>query len=261
MSPVRPKVQVVGRRLEAEDYRLRDFLTRTAQPYDWLEAGSVEADELLDRVGLAGAELPVARRGGRHRAHRRERRDDRARVGRLPAGEARALRLRRGRRRSGGPRGRGVRGVRRAVDARVRRRRAGRPVVVHGQDRELLRLPRRHRRRRARAARRPAGGAVRRRADLPARGAGQQAQRTRRAGRAVLRATAPRSPRLSCSPPREWSGGVSRSTASTSCSAAACTTARVAARRRSARDRAWSSSAPGTPPARPSSTSRTRPRA
>ena len=59
MSPVRPKVQVVGRRMEAKDYRLRDFLTRTAQPYDWLEAGSDEADELLDRHGLGNAELPV----------------------------------------------------------------------------------------------------------------------------------------------------------------------------------------------------------
>src|SRR6059058_2028417 len=59
MSPARPKVQVVGRRMEAKDYRLRDFLTRTAQPYDWLEAGSVEADELLERHGLGDAELPV----------------------------------------------------------------------------------------------------------------------------------------------------------------------------------------------------------
>src|SRR4051812_33908913 len=59
MSPVRPKVQVVGRRLEAGDYRVRDFLTRTAQPYDWLEAGSVEANELLERAGLGDPELPV----------------------------------------------------------------------------------------------------------------------------------------------------------------------------------------------------------
>jgi thioredoxin reductase (NADPH) len=59
MSPVRPKVEVVGRRMETEDYRLRDFLTRTAQPYDWLEAGSVEAHELLERHGLGDAERPV----------------------------------------------------------------------------------------------------------------------------------------------------------------------------------------------------------
>jgi thioredoxin reductase (NADPH) len=59
MSPVRPTVQVVGRRLDAEHYRLRDFLTRTAQPYEWHEAGSAEADQLLGSLGLAGATLPV----------------------------------------------------------------------------------------------------------------------------------------------------------------------------------------------------------
>jgi thioredoxin reductase (NADPH) len=59
VSPVRPTVQVVGRRLESEHYRLRDFLTRSAQPYDWHEAGSAEADLLLGRLGLVGAELPV----------------------------------------------------------------------------------------------------------------------------------------------------------------------------------------------------------
>ena len=57
--PVRPKVTVVGRRLAAEDHRLRDFLTRTAQPYDWFEAGSPAADDLLAARGLAGAELPI----------------------------------------------------------------------------------------------------------------------------------------------------------------------------------------------------------
>src|SRR5881398_21423 len=59
MSPVRPTVQVVGRRMDAEHYRLRDFLTRTAQPYQWHEAGSAEADALLATVGLLDAPLPV----------------------------------------------------------------------------------------------------------------------------------------------------------------------------------------------------------
>src|SRR2546423_6449529 len=59
MSPVRPTVQVVGRRMDAEHYRLRDFLTRTAQPYEWHEAGSAEADALLERLGLRDAPLPV----------------------------------------------------------------------------------------------------------------------------------------------------------------------------------------------------------
>src|SRR5206468_7653870 len=59
MSPVCPTVQVVGRRMDAEDYRLRDFLTRTAQPYEWKEAGSAEADVLLASLGLTDATLPV----------------------------------------------------------------------------------------------------------------------------------------------------------------------------------------------------------
>jgi thioredoxin reductase (NADPH) len=45
--------------MDAEHYRLRDFLTRTAQPYEWYEAGSPEADQLLARLGLVEASLPV----------------------------------------------------------------------------------------------------------------------------------------------------------------------------------------------------------
>ncbi len=59
MSPVRPTVQVVGRRLEPEHYALRDFLTRIAQPHDWYEAGSPEADEILASHGLVDPPLPV----------------------------------------------------------------------------------------------------------------------------------------------------------------------------------------------------------
>jgi thioredoxin reductase (NADPH) len=59
MSPVRPTVHVVGRRLEPEDHRLRDFLTRIAQPHEWHEAGTEEADEVLARAGASGASLPV----------------------------------------------------------------------------------------------------------------------------------------------------------------------------------------------------------
>ena len=40
MSPIRPTVRIVGLRLDPEHYRLRDFLTRAAQPHEWLEAGS-----------------------------------------------------------------------------------------------------------------------------------------------------------------------------------------------------------------------------
>ena len=45
--------------MNAEHYRLRDFLTRTAQPYDWYEAGTSDADRLLEQLGLGDAALPV----------------------------------------------------------------------------------------------------------------------------------------------------------------------------------------------------------
>jgi thioredoxin reductase (NADPH) len=51
--------------MDAEHYRLRDFLTRTAQPYEWYEAGSAEADALLERLGLRDATLPVLVDGDR----------------------------------------------------------------------------------------------------------------------------------------------------------------------------------------------------
>jgi thioredoxin reductase (NADPH) len=59
VSPPRATVTVVGRRLEASDHRLRDFLTRAAQPFEWLDAASPEAAELLGRHGATSAELPV----------------------------------------------------------------------------------------------------------------------------------------------------------------------------------------------------------
>jgi thioredoxin reductase (NADPH) len=52
-------VQVVGRSFDPDHFRLRDFLTRIAQPYEFFEAGTPEAEELLATRGLAGAELPV----------------------------------------------------------------------------------------------------------------------------------------------------------------------------------------------------------
>jgi thioredoxin reductase (NADPH) len=45
--------------MDAEHYRLRDFLTRAAQPYEWHEAGSAQADRLLESLGLIDAALPV----------------------------------------------------------------------------------------------------------------------------------------------------------------------------------------------------------
>ena len=59
MSPIRPTVQLVGRTLDPDHYALRDLLTRSAQPHDWLEADSPEARELLARHGLDDPLLPV----------------------------------------------------------------------------------------------------------------------------------------------------------------------------------------------------------
>jgi thioredoxin reductase (NADPH) len=59
VSPVRPTVKVVGRWLEPGDHRLRDFLTRVAQPHEWLEVGSPAAEDLLRSLDLAEASLPV----------------------------------------------------------------------------------------------------------------------------------------------------------------------------------------------------------
>jgi len=49
----------VGRRLEPDHHRLRDFLTRSAQPHEWLEADTPEADALMAERGVVGAPLPV----------------------------------------------------------------------------------------------------------------------------------------------------------------------------------------------------------
>jgi thioredoxin reductase (NADPH) len=57
--PPRPTVTVVGRRLDPEDYRLRDFLTRAAQPHVFYEAGTPQADAALAAAGAGGAALPV----------------------------------------------------------------------------------------------------------------------------------------------------------------------------------------------------------
>lgn len=64
MSPARLEVKVVGRRDVVADHALRDFLTRAAQPFEWFEAGSPEAEALLREHGASDAELPVLIDGG-----------------------------------------------------------------------------------------------------------------------------------------------------------------------------------------------------
>jgi thioredoxin reductase (NADPH) len=107
MSPIRPEVELIGTRLDPEHHRLRDFLTRIAQPHRWLEAGSPEAQALLERLGLAHAHLPVlVEHEGRamtavtveslatawgHVAHPRKAHYDVAIIGAGPAGLAAAV--------------------------------------------------------------------------------------------------------------------------------------------------------------------------
>jgi thioredoxin reductase (NADPH) len=59
VSPIHPTVTVVGHRLDPASHRLRDFLTRIAQPYEWLEAGTPEAEEELRRADATEADLPL----------------------------------------------------------------------------------------------------------------------------------------------------------------------------------------------------------
>jgi thioredoxin reductase (NADPH) len=59
MSPVRSNVRVVGLRGEPEHHRLRDVLTRMAQPHEWLDAGTAEADALIAEHGAGDAPLPI----------------------------------------------------------------------------------------------------------------------------------------------------------------------------------------------------------
>lgn len=59
MSPVRPTVEIAGRTLDPEHHRLRDLLTRIAQPYEWFEAGTERAERLLAERGLANPKLPL----------------------------------------------------------------------------------------------------------------------------------------------------------------------------------------------------------
>jgi thioredoxin reductase (NADPH) len=59
MSPVRPTVHVIGRVGDRESHELRDFLTRIAQPHEFHEAGSPEAERLLTDAGAPDARLPA----------------------------------------------------------------------------------------------------------------------------------------------------------------------------------------------------------
>jgi thioredoxin reductase (NADPH) len=59
MSPARPTLTVVGRRLAPQDHELRDFLTRAAQPFEWVEVGTPEADRVLRERGAERSDPPI----------------------------------------------------------------------------------------------------------------------------------------------------------------------------------------------------------
>jgi thioredoxin reductase (NADPH) len=63
MSPIRPLVHVVGRRLRPETHELLDFLTRIAQPHDFHDIESPEGAEMLRTAGAAEGDLPVVIEG------------------------------------------------------------------------------------------------------------------------------------------------------------------------------------------------------
>ena len=237
-----------GRRpaLDPEHHRLRDFLTRIAQPYEWFEAGTPEAEELLTKRGLAGAELPLVIDGGDvytgatvaslaeawHCPRRRSRAHyDLAIVGAGPAGLGcrrlrclgRALDGRRSRRDVPGGQASHTSmienffGFPDGIGGAELARRAGRQAERFGAELVLLR-----------------GVVGSRTRD------GRPLLRGRRRARAHRRRRARRH--------RDGVAAARASTASRSCSAAASTTAPAAARRRSAAAMPWSWSAPATRP-------------
>jgi thioredoxin reductase (NADPH) len=59
MSPVRPTVYVIGGAGDRESHELRDFLTRIAQPHEFHDTGSPEAERLLAQAGAPDARLPA----------------------------------------------------------------------------------------------------------------------------------------------------------------------------------------------------------
>ena len=59
MSPIRPTVHLIGTRLDPDAHRVRDFLTRIAQPHELVEAGSPEAETLLTARGVAHVQTPA----------------------------------------------------------------------------------------------------------------------------------------------------------------------------------------------------------
>ena len=240
---------MVGRGLDPEHHRLRDFLTRAAQPHEWLEADSPEAAALLAR-----ARARRRRAAGRGRRRRRPRRRDRRGARRALGEPLPAARSTTTTSPSSAP---GPAGLAAAVYAAS----DGLSTVVIERDlpggqashtsliENFFGFPD------------GIGGAeLARLAGRQAEGFGAEliilrgvvgSRRDPDGPTAIELDGGHRADGLASSSPRPgWTGAASTSTGSTSCSAAASTTARGAARPRSARTTRSSSSAPATRPGR-----------
>ncbi|MGA7834447.1 MAG: FAD-dependent oxidoreductase [Acidimicrobiales bacterium] len=60
MTRAAPSVRVIGSQFSPESLHIREFLTRTRVPHEWLDADhDAEVDALLGQFGIAATELPV----------------------------------------------------------------------------------------------------------------------------------------------------------------------------------------------------------
>jgi thioredoxin reductase (NADPH) len=59
MTGAAPSIRVIGSQFSPESLHIREFLTRTRVPHEWLDADHDEVDALLGHFGIAATELPV----------------------------------------------------------------------------------------------------------------------------------------------------------------------------------------------------------
>jgi thioredoxin reductase (NADPH) len=59
MTGAAPSIRVIGSQFSPESLHIREFLTRTRIPHEWLDADHDEVDALLEQFGIAATELPV----------------------------------------------------------------------------------------------------------------------------------------------------------------------------------------------------------
>jgi thioredoxin reductase (NADPH) len=60
MTEAAPSTRVIGSQFSPESLSIREFLTRTRVPHEWLDAdGDPQVEALLGHLGIAAAEMPV----------------------------------------------------------------------------------------------------------------------------------------------------------------------------------------------------------